>query len=178
METLLKDSIAVWGAALVVGISVGIYIFNSASNSIGSAIEDVNNYEETTNEVEIVEIEDEEDDYISLAKKDIEVFNEQWTEYKGAQSGEEIIKLIKELKENTEINIDNEDKLVDLEYEATRGNKFTIVTSKKKNNKDLFDTAADSIEIGNTYYVSVKYSEVTNYIEKVIVTYDQPIYGQ
>ena len=29
METLLKDSIAVWGAALVVGISVGIYIWKN-----------------------------------------------------------------------------------------------------------------------------------------------------
>ena len=89
-----------------------------------------------------------------------------------------VLELINELKINTEVNADNEDKLVDLEYEATRGNKFTIVTSNKRINKASFDTAKDSIEIGNTYYVSVKYSEVTNYIEKVIITYDQPIYGQ
>ena len=177
METLLKDSIAVWGAALVVGISVGIYIFNSSVSSIGSAIEDVNSYE-TTNEVEVIELEDEEDDYISLAKKDIENFNKQWTAYQGTQTGEEVIKLIKELKVNAEMNVDDENKLVDLEYEATRGNKFTIVTSKNRTNKALFDTAVNSIEISNTYYVSVKYSEVTSYIEKVVITYDQPIYGQ
>ena len=55
------------------------------------------------------------------------------------------------------------------EITASNGNQYIKVS---------FDTAKDSIEIGNTYYVSVKYSEVTNYIEKVIITYDQPIYGQ
>lgn len=176
METLLKDSIALWGAAFIVTVGVGIYIFNSASNSIGNAVENMNNMQ-SANDVEIVEIEDD-DDYISLAKKDIEEFNKKWTAYQGARTGSEVRELIKELKINTEVNVDNEDKLVDLEYEATRGNKITIVTSNKRINKASFDTAKDSIEIGNTYYVSVKYSEVTNYIEKVIITYDQPIYGQ
>lgn len=173
METLLKDSIALWGAALIVTVGVGIYIFNSASSSIGNAMDNM----QSTNEVEIVELE-EDDDYIALAQKDIEEFNKKWTAYQGAQSGSEIKELISELKINTEVNADNEDKLVDLEYEATRGNKYTIVTSNKKINKASFDTAKDSIEIGNTYYVSLKYSDVTNYIEKIIITYDQPIYGQ
>ena len=175
METLLKDSVALWGAALVVTVGLGIYIFNSSMGSITDAMDSL---EDTSNTVEVVELDKEEDDYITLAQKDKETFNTKWESYKGMQSGEEVKRLISDLKTNIDLNPNEEKKLIDLEYEATRGNVFTITSTVAKPNKILFDTAKESIEIGNTYYVSIQYSDSTDYVEKIVVTYDQPVYGK
>jgi hypothetical protein len=176
METLLKDSAALWGAAIVLTVSVGLYIFNSSMGSISDAMDSM---EDVSNTVEVVELEnDKEDDYITSVQKDKETFNTKWESYKGMKSGEEVKRLISDLKTNLELNPTEENKLIDLEYEATRGNTFTIVSTVAKPNKILFDTAKESIEIGNTYYVSIKYSDSTDYVEKIVISYDQPVYGK
>lgn len=172
METLLKDSVALWGAALIVTVSVGIYIVSSNMRSITDAMDSI---EDTNNTVEVAESDD---DYITSVKKEKETFNTKWESYKGMKSGEDVKRLISDLKNNIDLNPEDEKKLIDLEYEATRGNVFTIVSTVAKPNKILFDTAKESIEIGNTYYVSIEYSDSTDYVEKIVVSYDQPVYGK
>ena len=54
METLLKDSAALWGAAIVLTVSVGLYIFNSSMGSISDAMDSM---EDVSNTVEVVELE-------------------------------------------------------------------------------------------------------------------------
>jgi hypothetical protein len=34
------------------------------------------------------------------------------------------------------------------------------------------------ISLRNKYYVSIKYSTSTDYVEKIVISYDQPVYGK
>ena len=73
METLLKDSAAIWGIVAVTMISVGMYIYNSSMNSIYSAADQISTQEQ-------------------------ESFNSQWNSYEGAQSGASVKTLIGKIR--------------------------------------------------------------------------------
>lgn len=162
METILKDSLAVWGVVMVAALGVGIYMFNSSMNSIYDSTEQFE-YEEN-----------------ELSSQEIDSFNSQWTSYEGAQAGSSVKSLITKLISNASENSSDEEKLPDLYYEptentATFGNTNLIVVSDIWDNGMVdFNAARNQIETKHTYYVEIHFSEDTSLVDAIYVHYYEP----
>ena len=161
METLLKDSAVLWGALVIVMVvSVGMYTYNSASSSIHSAMDEI------------------EDTETVIDTSENDAFNTQFEPYIGEISGIEVKSLISVLISNANIYSNFDDRLPDLYYEATRGNQLVITSTEGDTNIDDFATARQQIESGHDYYVSVQYSDETGFIDTIKISYDRLIYGE
>lgn len=162
METILKDSLAVWGVAMVAALSVSIYIFNSSMNSIY----------DSTEQLEYTESQ--------LSSQEIDVFNSQWTSYEGVQPGSSVKSLISKLISNANVNEYDDEKLPDLYYEpteetATFGDTDLVVVSDTFDNGiSDFNKARTQIETKHTYYVEIHFSEDTSLVDAIYVHYYEP----
>lgn len=155
METLLKDSAAIWGIVAVTMISVGMYIYNSSMNSIYSAADQISTQEQ-------------------------ESFNSQWNSFEGSQTGATTKSLISRMISNASVNEGDSDKLPDLYYEPTEeyassGNtELKVISNSFDNAIADFNKARTQIETKHTYYIEIHYSDETALVDAIYIHYYEP----
>lgn len=162
METILKDSLAVWGVVMVAALSVSIYMFNSSMNSIYDSTEQFE-YEES-----------------EISSQEIEAFNSQWTSYEGVQSGSSVKSLLSKLISNAKTNEYDDEKLPDLYYEPNKESitpgitNLQVISDSYDNCISDFNVARTQIETKHTYYVEIHFSEDTSLVDAIYVHYYEP----
>ena len=155
METLLKDSAAIWGIVAVTMISVGMYIYNSSMNSIYSAADQISTQEQ-------------------------QAFNTQWESFEGAQTGASVKSLISKLISNASVYEGESEKLPDLYYEpneeyATSGDtELKVISDEVDNAISGFNKARVQIENKHTYYVEIHYSDENSLVDAIYIHYYEP----
>lgn len=156
MENASK-ALIIAGAILlsILIIAIGMYIYNSSTNSIYSAA-----------------------DQISTQERDS--FNSQWTSYEESQPGSSIRSMISKLISNANVNAEEKTKLPDLYYEpnlasCTAGDTDLMVISTTGSLAiDGFNAARTQIETKHTYYVELHYSDDTSLVDAIYVHYLKP----
>ncbi len=161
MENASK-ALIIAGAILlsILIIAIGMYIYNSSQNSIYEAA-----------------------DQISTQERD--AFNSQWTTYEGKQPGSNVKALLGKIISNAKTNEEEETKLIQLAYIPTATGTVTTVgsyvagTNADSGNGDKginiteFNTARSSLESRHTYYVQLRYSEVTSLVDGIGIGYTE-----
>ena len=156
MENASK-AIIIAGAILlsILIIAIGMYIYNSSTNSIYSAA-----------------------DQISSQEKDS--FNSQWTSYEESQPGSSVRNMISKLIANADVNAEEKTKLPDLFIEATDPDQddFEGVQMVRSDigepNVSGFNAARSQIQTKHTYFVELHYSDATSLVDAIYVHYYSP----
>lgn len=153
MENASK-ALIIAGAILlsILIIAIGMYIFNSSSNSINGAA-------------------------TQISQQDIDAFNKQLEMYEGRQIGANVKSLISKIAAICKENIEEASRLPDLYYTAKSGanaqeTSVLTVVNGSTIQKDL-NAAKGLIESRHYYYVYFKTSEETGLINSVVIKYNQ-----
>ena len=156
MENASK-ALIIAGAILlsILIIAIGMYIYNSSTNSIYSAGD-------------------------QISAQDKEAFNSQWTSYEESQPGSSVKSLISRLISNASANKAEKTKLPDLYYEATEEAAYgadvaTVVSYiNDATNINGFNNARVAIETKHTYFVELHYSADTSLVDAIYIHYFDP----
>ncbi|MBR3511819.1 MAG: hypothetical protein IKN74_02550 [Clostridia bacterium] len=156
MENASK-ALIIAGAILlsILIIAIGMYIYNSSSNSIYEA-----------------------SDQISTQSKD--AFNSQWESYERKQPGSNVKSMISKLIANAQTNEEEKTKLPDLFLQPTEDDAaaqtFRYVGSYIMDNKNVqgFNAARSAIQNKHEYFVEIHYSVNTSLVDAVAIHYYQP----
>lgn len=155
MENASK-ALIIAGAILlsILIIAIGMYIYNSSTNSITGAVN-------------------------QISQQEIDAFNQPWEMYEGTQTGSNVRALISKLNSNATNNTEEETRLPNLYYEPTTteadGNGDTVVSTvgePKGATGNEFNTARTRIEPRHTYRVTLITHETTGLMSGVIITYN------
>lgn len=151
MENASK-ALIIAGAILlsILIIAIGMYIYNSSTSTINSAI-------------------------TQISQQDKNAFNNQFSMYEGKQVGTNVKSLIQLLSNSANENREEETKLPDLAYQAksatdTQEDVFSNVADP---NITGFNKARTSIQSRHYYYVTFLTSPDTGLIDGVIVEYEE-----
>lgn len=149
MENASK-ALIIAGAILIsiLIIAIGMYIYTNSQASITNATSQMSTQEKAA-------------------------FNQTWTTYEGQQSGSNCKTLIAQVLSSNTTNINEEDKLIELEYVAdSKGEKNGTVVANVGNVKaSEMSTAKNAIDNRHTYTVTTELSGKTGLINKIIITY-------
>ena len=157
MENASK-ALIIAGAILlsILIIAIGMYIYNSSTNSIYSAGD-------------------------QISAQDKEAFNSQWTSYEEAQPGSSVKSMISRLISNANANKAEKTKLPDLFFEPTDdyegvGEAAAPLVTSNINNTNIkgFNSARTMIESKHTYFVELHYSADTSLVDAIYVHYSAP----
>lgn len=156
MENASK-ALIIAGAILlsILIIAIGMYIYNSSSNSIYEA-----------------------SDQISTQSKD--AFNSQWESYERKQPGSNVKSMISKLIANAQTNEEEKTKLPDLYLQPTEDEAanqvFKYVGSYIMDNKNVqgFNAARSAIQNKHEYFVEIHYSVNTSLVDAIGIHYYQP----
>ena len=158
MENASK-ALIIAGAILlsILIIAIGMYIYNSSTNSIYSAGD-------------------------QISAQDKEAFNSQWTSYEESQPGSSVKSLISRLISNASANKAEKTKLPDLYYEATEEDAYSGEAAATKvvsyindaTNINGFNNARVAIETKHTYFVELHYSADTSLVDAIYIHYFDP----
>ena len=134
-------------------IAIGMYIYNSSTNSIYSAGD-------------------------QIASQEQESFNSQWTSYDENQPGSSIKNMIAKLISNAKVNAEEQSKLPDLAIFPTKasadGDGYIVKSNVDKTNIKGFNAARSKIETKHNYFVELHYSAVTGLVDMIVVHYNEP----
>lgn len=151
MENASK-ALIIAGAILlsILIIAIGMYIYNSSSNSIQNAAG-------------------------QISQQDISAFNNQIEMYQGRQVGTNVKALITTLAAICKENSDEATKLPDLHYQPKSGDSIESITTSvgDTNIQSSMNKAKALIESRHYYYVYCLTSDTTGLISSVIVSYEQ-----
>jgi hypothetical protein len=156
MENASK-ALIIAGAILlsILIIAIGMYIYNSSSNSIYEA-----------------------SDQISTQSKD--AFNSQWESYERKQPGSNVKSMISKLIANAQTNEEEKTKLPDLFLLPTEEDSNTptirYVGSYIMDDKNVqgFNAARSAIQNKHEYFVEIHYSVNTSLVDAIFIHYYQP----
>ena len=150
MENASK-ALIIAGAILlsILIIAIGMYIYNSSTNSIYSAAD-------------------------QISAQDQEAFNSQWTSYEENQPGSSVKSMISRLISNASTNQAEKTKLPNLIYEATSGSSATIESTINDTNIAGFNSARSQIQTKHTYYIELHYSNETSLVDCITIHYEKP----
>jgi len=151
MENASK-ALIIAGAILlsILIIAIGMYIFNSSSNSIQGAA-------------------------TQISQQDINSFNKQIDMYENRQVGTNVKSLIATLATICKENVEEATKLPDLHYQASSSSGMVdVVTSVGDSNiQSQLNKAKSLIESRHYYYVYCLTSENTGLINSVVISYNE-----
>ncbi len=150
MENASK-ALIIAGAILlsILIIAIGMFIFNSSSDSIYGAAD-------------------------SLSQYDIDSFNTTWTTYEGKQPGTNVKALLNKLIANANTFEEESSKLPDIMYKATSGDgDYQSITSiagdtKVKEMSDL----RNKIEARHIYFVTTSVDTKTSLVNRIEIGYN------
>ena len=151
MENSSK-ALVISGAILlsILIIAIGMYIYNSSTNSISTAAD-------------------------QIAAQDLDAFNTEWMTFEKEQSGTTVKNMIGKLIANAKENEAEKLRLPDLLFVAAEGAEPQLVTSNvNENNISGFNKARIQIESKHHYFVELHYSEESGYIDMIAVHYNEP----
>lgn len=150
MENASK-ALIIAGAILlsILIIAIGMYIYNSSTNSIYSAAD-------------------------QISAQDQEAFNSQWTSYEENQPGSSVKSMISRLISNASTNEAEKTKLPNLIYEATSGENVTVESTIDNPNIADFNTARSRIQTKHTYFIELHYSDETSLVDCIAIHYEKP----
>lgn len=154
MENASK-ALIIAGAILlsILIIAIGMYIYNSSTNSIYSAAD-------------------------QISAQDQEAFNSQWTSYEEAQPGASVKSMISRLISNASANEAERTKLPDLYYEPTEdsaGDPVEVISNiNDATNIAGFNQARTQIQTKHTYFVELHYSANTSLVDAIYIHYFEP----
>lgn len=144
MENASK-ALLIAGAVLIAILLIGVamLIYNGAMDGIDSGIGQMN----------------------QQAK---DMFNTQFTQYEGAQRGNNVRAVIRNIISNNSTNQEIEGKLVSLEVEGVDNGNIEPSTTDLKTNE--MSAMTSKINTGATYNVEIQYESKTGLVNKVKVT--------
>lgn len=149
MENASK-ALIIAGAILIsiLIIAIGMYIYTNSQASIYNATSQMSTQEKAA-------------------------FNQTWTTYEGQQSGSNCKTLIAQVLSSNTTNINEQDKLIELEYKADSEGKKSgnIVANVGDVHASDMSTAKNAIDNRHTYTVTTELSGTTGLINKIIITY-------
>lgn len=154
MENASK-ALIIAGAILlsILIIAIGMYIYNSSTNSIYSAADQISSQEQQS-------------------------FNSQWESYDENQPGSSVKSMITKLISNAQVNDEEKTKLPNIYYEAKDENKEgkgeDVESTVSDANVSGFNTARTNLETKHTYYVELHYSSETGLVDKIAIHYEEP----
>ena len=150
MENASK-ALIIAGAILlsILIIAIGMYIYNSSTNSIYSAAD-------------------------QISAQDQEAFNSQWTSYEENQPGSSVKSMISRLISNASTNEAEKTKLPNLFYEATDGETVEVVSTIENPNIAEFNSARSRIQTKHTYFIELHYSNETSLVDCITIHYEKP----
>lgn len=151
MENASK-ALIIAGAILlsILIIAIGMYIYNSSTNSIYSAADQISSQEQQS-------------------------FNSQWESYEQNQPGSSVKNMISKLISNAQVNAEEKTKLPDLIYTASNGgSEVDVISNVGGTNVKGFNIARSNIETKHNYYVELHYASDTGLVDKIAVHYDKP----
>ena len=152
-----SQALIIAGAILlsILIIAIGMYIYNSSTNSIYSAADQISSQEQDS-------------------------FNSQWTSYEEAQPGSSVKNMISKLISNAKTNAEEKTKLPDLYYvpndpdQEDNNTVFLVGSDVAEPNISGFNSARSQIQTKHTYYVELHYSDVTSLVDAIYIHYYSP----
>lgn len=151
MENASK-ALIIAGAILlsILIIAIGMYIYNSSTNSIYAAGD-------------------------QIASQEQDAFNSQWTSYEEDQVGSSVKNMVSKLISNARQNAEEKTKLPNLSYVASDGGAQVDVESKVgSTNIAGFNAARTQLETKHTYFVELHYSADTGLVDYIFIHYEEP----
>ena len=153
MENASK-ALIIAGAILlsILIIAIGMYIYNSSTNSIYSAADQISSQEQQS-------------------------FNSQWESYEQMQPGSSVKNMISKLISNAQVNAEEKTKLPNISYEATlasSNNATTVVSNVGSTNVAGFNAARSQLETKHNYYVELHYADDTGLVDMIAIHYEKP----
>jgi hypothetical protein len=152
MENASK-ALIIAGAILlsILIIAIGMYIYNSSTNSIYSAADQISSQEQQS-------------------------FNSQWESYEQNQPGSSVKNMISKLISNAQVNAEEKTKLPDLLYEATESSDTAEQVESKVGSTNVkgMNTARSNIETKHNYYVELHYASDTGLVDAIYIHYEKP----
>ena len=154
MENASK-ALIIAGAILlsILIIAIGMYIYNSSTNSIYSAADQISSQEQQS-------------------------FNSQWESYEESQPGSSVRTMIAKLISNAKVNAEEQSKLPDLAIFPTKassnGDGYIVKSNVDKTNIKGFNAARSKIETKHNYFVELHYSAATGLVDMIVVHYNEP----
>ena len=151
MENASK-ALIIAGAILlsILIIAIGMYIYNSSTNSIYSAADQISSQEQQS-------------------------FNSQWESYEQNQPGSSVKNMVSKLISNAQVNAEERTKLPNLQYQARDGGDVEDVASVVGDtNVAGFNAARSQLETKHNYYVELHYSADTGLVDMISVHYERP----
>lgn len=148
MENASK-ALIIAGAILIsiLIIAIGMYIYTNSQASITNATSQMSTQEKAA-------------------------FNQTWTTYEGQQSGSNCKTLIAQILSSNTTNINEADKLIDLEYQAKKdGEVVTIEPDVNETKASDMSAAKNAIDSRHTYKVETDLDGTTGLISKITITY-------
>lgn len=148
MENASK-ALIIAGAILIsiLIIAIGMYIYTNSQASITNATSQMSTQEKAA-------------------------FNQTWTTYEGQQSGSNCKTLIAQILSSNTTNINEEDKLIDLEYQAKKDGETETVEPVVDDTKATeMSKAKNAIDNRHTYTVTTDLDGKTGLINKITITY-------
>ena len=151
MENASK-ALIIAGAILlsILIIAIGMYIFNSSSNSINDAAS-------------------------RISQQEISAFNNQFEMYEGKQVGTNVKSLIQNMSAGANTNREEATKLPDLWYQATAadGEVEEVMSNVEEPNIKGFNAARTAIQARHYYNVVLLTSPETGLIEGIVIEYEK-----
>jgi hypothetical protein len=149
MENASK-ALIIAGAILlsILIIGIGMYIYNSSSNSISNAAS-------------------------QISQQDISSYNKQFEMYEGKQVGTNVKSLIQTLISGAQENQEEVTKLPDLIYEPVSGEAYRVTSKVGGTNIIGFNKARTAIESKHYYNVVLYTSSTTALIDRIVIEYDK-----
>ena len=151
MENASK-ALIIAGAILlsILIIAIGMYIYNSSTNSIYAAGD-------------------------QIASQEQEAFNSQWTSYEEDQVGSSVKNMVSKLISNARQNAEERTKLPNLAYTASDGGaREEVVSQVNATNIAGFNAARTQLETKHTYFVELHYSADTGLVDMIEIHYEEP----
>lgn len=151
MENASK-ALIIAGAILlsILIIAIGMYIYNSSTNSIYSAADQISSQEQQS-------------------------FNSQWESYEQVQPGSSVKNMISKLISNAQVNDEEKTKLPNISYQATDGGDTVVVESVVGTpNVAGFNAARSQLETKHNYYVELHYAADTGLVDMIAIHYEEP----
>ena len=151
MENASK-ALIIAGAILlsILIIAIGMYIYNSSTNSIYSAADQISSQEQQS-------------------------FNSQWESYDQVQPGSSVKNMITKLISNAQVNEEEKTKLPNISYQAADGDEVVNVESTVNDpNVAGFNAARSQLETKHNYYVELHYAADTGLVDMIAIHYEEP----
>lgn len=150
MENASK-ALIIAGAILlsILIIAIGMYIYNSSTNSINDAVG-------------------------QISQQEIQAFNNQFLMYEGKQVGTNVKSLIQILSSGATNNREEATKLPDLWYQASSADDTPteVFSNIEEPNVRGFNQARTEIQSRHYYHVTLLVSPETSLIDGIVIEYD------